>query len=280
VNTAVEQITSACAFHGESLIWDVRTSRLRWVDMLEGDVLSLSQDGDVDRLHVGDVASAIRPRAAGGLVASVERGFAIIEEDGTVRTFEDLWTDVNIRMNDGACDPQGRFYCGSMAYDEAPGCGVLYRFDPDGSVSVVLRGLGISNGLAWLDSGGEALFVDSLTQRIDLLQFNASEGTFYSRRTLSVIREEVGMPDGIALDVEGGVWVALWGGSAVHRYNVDGELESVIEFPVRNVTSCALVDGFLYVATSAKDDSENVRAGAIFRVHVGIQGQELGAFAG
>jgi sugar lactone lactonase YvrE len=280
VSTTVEQITPVCTFHGESLIWDDREPCLRWVDMLKGDVLSLSKEGDIDRVHIGNVASAIRPRSSGGLVASVERGFATVETDGTVRSQLELWTDAEIRMNDGACDPQGRFYCGSMSYDEAPGHGVLYRLDPDNSVSVVLRGLGISNGLAWLDSGEEAMFVDSLTQRIDVLEFNAEEGTFLSRRTLAIVSQEDGMPDGIVIDVEDGVWVAIWGGGAVHRYTSDGVLDSVISFPARNVTSCALADGFLYVTTSAKDDPENPRAGALFRVHVGILGQVLRTFAG
>lgn len=205
MSTTVEQITPVCAFHGESLFWDERDSCLRWVDMLKGDVLSLSKKGETDCTHIGYIAAAIRPRAAGGVVASLERRFAIIEHDGTVHSHPDLWADANIRMNDGACDPQGRFYCGSMAYDEAPGYGVLYRLDPDKSVSVVLRELGISNGLAWLNAGDEAMFVDSLTQRIDILAFNDEEGTFYSRRTLAIVNEEDGMPDGIALDVEDGV---------------------------------------------------------------------------
>jgi sugar lactone lactonase YvrE len=261
-------------------MWDDRESCLRWVDMLEGDVLSLSADGEVERIHVGNVAAAIRPRSAGGLVAAIERGFAIVGADGSVHRYPELWTDVTIRMNDGACDPQGRFYCGSMSYDEAPGLGALYRLDPEGSVSVVLRGLGISNGLSWLTSSDEAIFVDSLTRRIDVLGFVADSGTFSTRRTLAVVSEEQGMPDGIALDVEDGVWVAMWGGGAAHRYTREGVLDSVISFPVRNVTSCALDDGFLYVTTSAKDDPENTMAGAIFRSDVGILGQAIKRFSG
>ena len=183
-------------------------------------------------------------------------------------------------MNDGACDPQGRFYCGSMSYDEAPGRGALYRLDPDGSVTVVLRDLGISNGLAWLTSGDEAIFVDSLTRRIDVLGFIAESGTFSTRRALATVGEDQGMPDGIALDVEDGIWVAMWGGGAAHRYTRAGVLDTVISFPVRNVTSCALAKGFLYVTTSAKDDAENARAGALFRCDVGILGQDIKRFSG
>ncbi len=280
MSTTVEQITPPCAFHGEGLMWDSRASSLRWVDMLKGDILSLSAEGVIDRMHVGNVVAAIRPRSAGGLVAALERGFAIIEDDGEISRDPDLWADEDVRMNDGGCDPQGRFYCGSMSYAETPGRGVLYRLDPDKSASIVLRGLGISNGLSCSAAGDEAIYVDSLTQRIDVLEFNGDEGTFGSRRPLAFVDKDNGMPDGITLDVEDGVWVALWGGGAVHRYASGGVLDSVVSFPARNVTSCALVDGFLYVTTSAKDDRDNPRAGALFRAPVGIEGQDVRTFAG
>src|SRR3954447_18937251 len=114
--------------------------------MLAGDVLSLGPDGTVERRHVGAVAAAVRPRAGGGAVIGIERGFALEDPDGTVRDLGELWTDSSRRMNEGACDPDGRFYCGSMAYDKRPGAASLYRLDPSGSVHVVLRGVTVSNG--------------------------------------------------------------------------------------------------------------------------------------
>ncbi|MET0903951.1 MAG: SMP-30/gluconolactonase/LRE family protein, partial [Acidimicrobiales bacterium] len=123
--TAVEQLTPPCAFHGEGPIWDSVADCFRWVDMLRGDILTLRSDGTVDRLRVGSVAGAMRPRVGGGLVVAVERGFALIDVDERVDPLPELWDDQSVRMNDGACDPQGRFYCGSMAYDAAPGRGHL-----------------------------------------------------------------------------------------------------------------------------------------------------------
>lgn len=280
MSISVEQITAPVAIHGESLIWDDQNSCLRWVDMLRGDVLTLDARGDISRLHVGRIAASIRPRSLGGMVVAVERGFAIVDGAGVVQSLPELWSSPKLRMNDGACDPQGRFYCGSMSYDEEPGYGVMYRLDADRTTSTVLRGLAISNGLVWLASGDEALFIDSLTQRIDVLEFNGDEGTFLSRRTLVTIDGEDGMPDGIALDVDGGLWVAMWGGGTVHRYTSDGVLDVVVTFPVRDVTSCAFVDGYLYVSTSAKDDQENPNAGALFRAHVGVEGQVILKFSG
>jgi sugar lactone lactonase YvrE len=216
--TAVEQLTPPLAHHGEGPIWDPVVGCLRWVDMLRGDVLTLAIDGSVDRLNVATVATAIRPRRGGGLVVGVERGFALVDPDGFIRTLPEIWDDPTVRMNDGACDPQGRFYCGSMAYDEAPGRGSLYRLDRDGSATVVLAGVTISNGLAWRSNGTDVVYVDTPTRCLEILAFNPEAGTFGDRRVLAKIDADRGMPDGIALDAEGAVWVALWEGGAVHRY--------------------------------------------------------------
>ncbi len=276
---AVEQLTAPLTHHGEGPIWDPLVGCLRWVDMLRGDVLTLAADGSVDRLRVATVASAVRPRRGGGLVVAVERGFALIDADGSIRTLPQIWDDPTVRMNDGACDPQGRFYCGSMAYDEAPGRGSLYRLDPDDSATVVLTGLTISNGLAWTSSGLEALYVDTPTRCIDVLAFDPDAGTFRERRVLAKIDADHGMPDGIALDEDGAVWVALWEGGAVHRYLPDGSLDAVLELPVRNVTACALANGDLFITTSAQGDSSPA-AGAVFRAAVGVGGAPIGSFAG
>ncbi len=116
-----EQVTDAVAHHGEGPVWSARWGGLRWVDMLAGDILSLADDGTVGRRHVGNVAAALRPRRGGGAVIAVERGFALEDADGTVTALDPVWTDPSIRMNEGGCDPDGRFWCGSMAYDATPG---------------------------------------------------------------------------------------------------------------------------------------------------------------
>jgi sugar lactone lactonase YvrE len=276
-----EQLTDACTHHGEGPIWDAANACVRWVDMLNGDVLSLhSPDGHVDRRHVGSVAAAIRPRVNGGFVIAVERGFALLDADSSLLTLPEVWSDPTVRMNDGACDPQGRFYCGSMAYDEAPGRGALYRLDPDRTVSPVLTGVTISNGLAWRADGATALYVDSPTRRVSELDFDADTGTFGARRIRITIEVDGAVPDGIALDRDGGVWVALWGGGVVHRYDARGVLDAVVELPVRKVSACALdFDGRLYVTTSAEGDANPV-AGALFCADVGVSGAPIGAFAG
>src|SRR3954468_7961071 len=140
----VEQVTPPVTYHGEGPVWSSRWGALRWVDMLAGDVLTLGHDGTVGRRHVGSIAAALRPRSGGGAVIGVERGFALEEADGTLSALPQLWADEGIRMNEGGCDPDGRFYCGSMAYDQQPGAASVYRLAPDRSVTVVLRNVTVS----------------------------------------------------------------------------------------------------------------------------------------
>jgi sugar lactone lactonase YvrE len=251
--------------------------------MFSGDVLSMEPSvGAIDRLQVGTVAAAVRPRQAGGLVVAVERGFALVEADNSrVVTLPELWSDDSVRMNDGACDPQGRFYCGSMAYDEAPGRGSLHRLDADYAVTTVLTGVTISNGLAWRADGGSVLYVDSPTRTVDEFDFDAASGTLRGRRRFVTVDAGDAVPDGIALDADGGVWVALWGGATVHRYDHRGVLDAMVELPVPHVTACALdPDGHLYITTSNAGGDDDAPAGAVFGADVGMAGLPIRAFAG
>jgi len=275
------------AYHGEGPVWDARAGILHWVDMLAGDVLSTDlSSGRVRRLHVGDVAAAVRPRRDGGLVIAVERGFALVDPgEEVVRPLSQLWSDKTLRMNDGGCDPQGRFYCGSMALDESPGRGALHRLDPDGSVTVVLTGVTISNGLVWSADGAAAYYVDTATQRIDQFDFDPTTGTFHNRRPLVNVPADVGKPDGLTIDAEGGLWLALWGGGAVHRYTPDGRLDEVLSLPVTNVTACAFGgEGLeeLYVTTSKHQapENESTTAGGLYRFRPGVRGIPVLDFAG
>lgn len=117
------QFTDPVCYHGEGPVWSDRWGGLRWLDMLAGDVMSLSSDGSITRRHVDTVVAAVRPRRDGGAVIALERGFALEEPDGTVNPMEPLWSDPEVRMNEGGCDPDGRFYCGSMRYDGGAGGG-------------------------------------------------------------------------------------------------------------------------------------------------------------
>ncbi|MGC7100886.1 SMP-30/gluconolactonase/LRE family protein [Amycolatopsis lurida] len=273
-------VTEALAWHGEGPVWwqDV----LVWVDMLAGDVLSMDAGGQVTRAHVGSVAAALRPRRSGGWVLATERGFALTEElGGPITSLGPLWIDDGIRMNDGGCDPDGRFYCGSMAYDARAGAGALFRLAPDRGVERVLGGVTISNGFAFSPDGATAYYVDTPTGRIDAFDYTGADGLTGRREFAKV--EPPGQPDGITVDAEGGVWVALWGGSAVRRYDRDGVLDAVIELPVSQVTACTFGGPgrtTLFITTSQQDAAPDHRAGAVFAAEPGVAGLPALTFAG
>jgi len=285
VSTEVEHFSGPYAFHGEGPVWHAPWGGLRHVDMLAGDVLCLDADGGlVERVHVGTVAGALRPRRGGGMVVGVERGFALVDADGRVETLPELWSDPNVRMNDGATDPDGRFYCGSMAYDQTPGAGSLYRLDAGGATSLVLDSATISNGLAWTADGATAYYVDSTTHRIDAFDYDSDAG-LTGRRPFATVPEDDGLPDGLTVDAEGGVWVAFYGGSAVRRFAPDGSVEGVLELPVTQVTACTFggpdLDE-LYITTSRENvpEREQPDAGSVYRARPGVVGLPVVEFAG
>ncbi|WP_342342205.1 SMP-30/gluconolactonase/LRE family protein [Streptomyces agglomeratus] len=278
-------MTDPIAYHAEGPVWSPVWGGLRWVDMLAGDVLSLADGGTVTRRHVGDVAAAVRPRRQGGAVIGVERGFALEDADGTLTHLPTLWDeDRGMRMNEGGCDPDGRFYCGSMAYDKSPGAGTLYRLAPDGSVTVILTGVTISNGLEWSPDGTHAYYNDTPTQQIAVFDYDTESG-LTGRRTFVTVPAEAGRPDGLTVDAQGGVWVALNNGGAVRRYSPAGALDEVIELPARKVTACAFGGPHLdelFITTSREnlEPTEDPLAGSLFRARVDIAGLPAREFAG
>lgn len=281
-----EQITPPVAGHGEGPVWSGGWGGLRYVDMLAGDVLHLDPDtGELSRWHVGKVAAALRPRAAGGAVIATEHDFVVCDEmGGGVRPIATPVSDAAIRFNEGGCDPAGNFLCGTMAYAKTPGAGSLYRLGADHSVEVELTGVTISNGLAWTADGALAYYIDTPTGRIDVFDSDGT-GALQGRRTFVSIDGDTGHPDGLTVDAEGGVWCALWGGSAVHHYSSDGVLQDVIEVPTANVTACTFggvgLDE-LYITTSREESSpqETGVAGALYRHLPGVTGLPVRSFAG
>jgi sugar lactone lactonase YvrE len=280
-----EQVTDRCAYHGEGPFWDDRASRLRFVDMLAGDVVTLLPTGTVTRRHVDDIAAVIRAREQGGYVVAVEHGFALFDADWNRVQSVHAFDSATVRMNEGGCDPQGRFYCGSMAYDVTPGAGTLYRLDPDLTVHTALDSVSIPNGLQWSADGTRAFHADTGTGRIDVYDFDAVAGRLVDPRPFVTVDDADGAPDGTTVDDEGGLWVALWGGGAVRRYDTDGALTEVVELPVTNVTACTFAgagSSELYVTTSMQgvDADAEPAAGALFRASVGARGVEQARFAG
>jgi len=285
VSIAAERFTAPCTFHGEGPFWDALNDRLLLVDMLAGAVVAVNPDGRSERRNLAGVAATIRARRRGGYVLATEDRFVLLGPDLTEeRELPPVFTDPQIRMNDGGCDPQGRFYCGTMAYDETPGAGTLYRLEPDGTVEVVLRDVTISNGLQWNRAGDTVFYADTPTGRVDSFRFDPASGAFSDRRVFAEIAGG-GYPDGMAIDEEDGLWVALWGGGAVHRYDASGRLALVLALPVSNVTACAFGGPdlrTLFITTSGQglDRADQPEAGAVFRYEAGVRGARQHAYAG
>jgi sugar lactone lactonase YvrE len=180
--------------------------------------------------------------------------------------------------------PDGRFYCGSMAYDRHHGDGALYGVDPDLSVVVVLDGVTISNRLDWSPDGSRSYYTDTETYRIDVFDYDAAAG-LTRRRRFAEIPSDVGRPDGLTVDAQGGVWVAVNGGGAVRRYTSDGHPDEVIEVPARKVTARAfggpgLDELFITTPREGLAADDDPLAGALFRVVPGVRGEPVREFPG
>jgi sugar lactone lactonase YvrE len=278
-----EPIAKAHAFHAEGPIWWPEWSldgpgELRYVDMMAGDVL-IARGEDVERIHVGKVAAAMRPRGAGGALIAVERGFALSTKNdlSDLQAMEPIWNDESVRFNDGGCDPMGNFYCGTMAYDQRKGAGSLYLLTMEGMATPVVHDLTVANGIGWSPDGTTTYFNDTPTRTIWAFDWAPETGLTERRPWVRLPDDLPGSPDGLWVDQEGGVWVALYGGSAVHRY-VDRQLSEIIEVPgVTNVTACTFGGDqlqTLYITTTRENvpKGEQPLAGAVFAAEPGVGG--------
>jgi sugar lactone lactonase YvrE len=283
--TAAEQLTAPVAVHAEGPVWHPGWGGLRWVDMMAGDILHLTDSGAVERWSVGTVAAVFRPRVGGGVVIATEREFVVSDEaGGPVRSLGGVFTDPAVRFNEGGCDPAGNFLAGTMAYAQTEGAGTMYRLSPQGDVDVVFSDVTISNGLAWTADATTAYYNDTKTQRVDLFSWDVERG-LHDRRPFVRIDPDDGGPDGLTVDAEGGVWTALFGGGAVRHYDSSGVLDDVIELPVPKVTACTLGGEHLnrlFITTSRQeeDTARYPAAGAVFVADVGTPGLPVLAFHG
>jgi len=278
-----DQVTEPIAQHGEGPCWWGGWGGLKYVDLGAGDVLSLRDDGSVSRTHVGSVAAALRPREGGGAVIALERGWGLCEKDdlSDVHQLGQVWSDTSIRFNDGGCDPEGRFWTGTMGYDERPGAGRMYRLSPDGSVEEMWTDVTISNGFVFSPDGSRAYYNDTPTGRTDVFD-RAADGSLVDRRPFFT---HEGNPDGLCVDAEGYLWVALWGASAVHRISPDGKLDGIVHVPCTHVSACTFGGpslDTLYITTSRNNipPGAEPEAGALFSVRPGVTGQPVLPFRG
>jgi sugar lactone lactonase YvrE len=284
-----ELVLDAHAALGEGPVWDADAGVLWWVD-IEGkqihrfDPATRANTSIPTPSHVG----AIALRARGGLLAALVDGvYAVDPENGTLALFAELDEPPHVRSNESKCDPAGRFLVGTMAYDYAP-IGGLYSIEADGSVRRLLDRLEIANGMAWSADGGTFYYIDSPTRRVDAFDYDLATGSLSNKRPHLTFDDPVAKPDGMAIDAEGGLWIAFWDAAEVRRYAPDHSLDVVVRLPAMQVTSGVfggsdLRDLYITTATtglSEADLAEQPHAGGLFHVRGPVPGLLPDRFSG
>jgi sugar lactone lactonase YvrE len=286
----VDVAVPAAAVLGEGPVWDATERRLLWVD-IEGCFIHRynPETGADEPIATHGRVGYVAPRRGGGLAAAIEHTFALTDDiDHAPVVIATVEPSAPTRMNDGNCDSRGRLYAGTMALDERSPVGALYRLDPDGAVERILSGVTISNGIDWSLDGETMFYIDTATQSVDAFDFDIAAGRISNRRRFVSIAPADGAPDGLTIDCEGCIWVALWGGWSLRRYTSDGELERTVTLPAQNITSAAFGGDMLdelYV-TSAREGltgselGAQPSAGALFRCKPGVFGRIQHVYAG
>lgn len=266
--------------HGEGARWDARREELLWVDIGAGRFLRAPLD-DLEHptVHQARVpVGAVTPYDEGGWLLAAGRGLLALDEQGREHEMAVLEPE-DVRMNDATCDPQGRFWAGSMAYDQTPGAATLHRVDLDGSVQPVLRGLTVSNGLGWSRDSRVLYLNDSGPSVTWAFDVDPRTGELSAQRPL--VEHSDGACDGMAVDVEGCLWVPIWGGSAVDRFDPTGRRIGRVTLDARQPSDCCLVDGRLVITTATEGlDDPGPADGLLHVVDVGVAGPPVTPYRG
>jgi sugar lactone lactonase YvrE len=289
-----ELVQDARAEIGEGPIWDERSGRLHWVDIRAGLVHRWSPADSSDLvLQVGQPVGSLALGAQGGLVLALRDGFALIPAgaEDVEQLIPVEQENSGTRMNDGRCDPAGRFWAGTMSSENVPGVGSLYRLEQVSGAFRVQRifgGLTIANGIDWSPDGRRMYYIDSPTQRVDVFDIAMESGEVSNRRGFLEIPAAEGLPDGMVVDADGGIWIALFRTGRLRRYSPDARITHEIEVPVTLVTSAAfggpdLAD--LYITTARhrltpEHRREQIHAGSLFCCRPGVAGRPSFRFRG
>ena len=280
-----EPVGDARAALGEGPYWVPEDDCLLWVDISGGKLhRTYFPSGETVTMDL-DAVSAAFPAVGGGILTAggsrlalhlpAERG-----ERWTMRVIAEVPAREGIRFNDAGVDPAGRVWVGSMHTNESEPLGVLYRLDAGSVLTTVVKGVTVSNGLGWSPDGVRMYYADSPMRRIDVFDYDPATGEAFQRRVFADLSAFDGVPDGLTVDADGFVWVAIWGGGVLRRFAPDGTQDAVIEVPVSQPTSCAfggpgMTD--LYVTTASiglteAELNEQPLAGRLLRLRPGPVG--------
>jgi len=271
---------------GEGPVWNARTQTLYWVDILDQRIYA----GSELLAEMDEFVGCIAPRRTGGLVVAKRTSFASLEFD-PVRTVLLLsLTDepANNRFNDGKCDPRGRFIAGTMDMNETDPTGSLYSFDGI-SATKILGDITISNGMAWSPDYKIFYYIDTPTRIVRAFDYDLETGAIANPRAAVYIPETLGWPDGMTSDMQGNLWIAMWGGAKMTKWNPNtGELLEQIPVPALNVSSCVFGGknlNELYITSARKGLDEAALkqyplTGGVFRLETKVEGMPTFEFAG
>lgn len=280
-----ELVLDAKAELGEGALWDEQTQRLYWVDIL-GRALHVYDpvSGENKTYDVGQLVGTVVLSDKGRVLLAVQNGFARFDLDtGKLDILVDPEADKpDNRFNDGKCDPGGSFWAGTMHITASvPHAGGLYRLDSDLSVHTMLKDVSISNGIVWTADHKTMYFNDSSPRTVTAFDYDRATGTISNGRVVIQVPRELGVPDGMAIDSEGMLWIAHFYGGAVRRWNPStAQVIDTIKLPTSNITSCAFAGDNLdelYITTARDSLSEEQQeqepyAGGLFRAKVGVRG--------
>ena len=277
---------------GEGVLWDPDEQVLYWLDILGRTVFRYDPVEDThQRYDVGTRFTVLGLREHGGFVVGTADGLAYWDPERLQLNpiADPTASQPQVRFNDGAVDPLGNFWAGTMnEVDEKRAEGVLYRLDPDGTIREMGTGFTVSNGIGWSPDGETMYFTDTQRRSILAFDFDLETGLIDNRRVFVEVPPDRGFPDGLTVDGEGFVWSAGWGGWCLTRYAPTGEVERQVRLPVSNVTSCAFGGADLdelyitsaRVTLSDDDLAAQPLAGDLFRLKTGVQGQKEYRFKG
>ncbi|HEX8326826.1 MAG TPA: SMP-30/gluconolactonase/LRE family protein [Hymenobacter sp.] len=277
-------VLHAQAALGEGALWNPETSQLYWVD-IEGRALHIFNPatGNDRRLPTGKRVSTVVPMHDGHVLVALQTGLHRLDTGtGELTRLADPITDQNLRFNDGKCDPAGRLWVGTYDLQPRQHSGALYRYDPDGRIHVMRRRITNSNGLAWSKDRRTMYYVDTPTRAVQAFDYDDATGAIANPRDVITIPEDIdGEPDGMTIDAEDKLWVALFGAGAVHRYDpATGALLQEINVPAPNTSSCAFGGPdlkTLYITTARqgltpKQLEEFPLSGNLFAAEPGVRG--------
>ena len=271
---------------GEGPVWDAHTSTLYWIDILNQRIYA---NGDVF-LEADETIGCLALRKNGGLIFTKRASIWTCETDSSQLTLLSALTDepATNRFNDGKCDPRGRFLAGTMDMNETDAYGVLYSFDGS-STTRLFDNVTISNGLAWSPDYKTLYYIDTPSHEVKAFDYDLENGTMGNMRVAFELSETLGHPDGMTSDTQGNLWVAMWGGAKVTKWNPNtGELLEQIPVPAKNVSSCVfggknMNELFITSARVGLDEDtleQYPLTGGVFRFETNVEGLPSFAFDG